>query len=291
MKPLHFDQINPQTGTLFRWDDPNLRFVDGIGMFLEPGDPGFVPYAAAPPVSTETPKTKKRMAKTDYIKNNDAEFSAQLTAFKNAIGAYTATFGLTPLQISTQANDADYFAYVVACQDIAVKSGQQYTGWRDILRDGGAPPASGVPMAPVFPAAVAAVAPGVEARFRALVKLIKAHGSYNPPIGEVLGIEGPSLSGPDFATFKPVLTLEPQGGQVLVRWNWQGYRGFLDAIEICVDRGDGEGFQLLTIDTTPGYTDTAPFPAAAARWSYKAIFRVGDQRVGQWSDVTTIAVG
>ncbi|MCB1089281.1 MAG: hypothetical protein KDM63_19750, partial [Verrucomicrobiae bacterium] len=77
----------------------------------------------------------------------------------------------------------------------------------------------------------------------------------------------------------------------LVRWGWQGEGAFLDAIELCVDREDGQGFRLLTIDTTPSYVDTTPIPATAARWSYKAIYRVGDARVGQWSAVSTIAVG
>ena len=58
-----------------------------------------------------------------------------------------------------------------------------------------------------------------------------------------------------------------------------------------MDRGDGKGFGLLTYDTTPGYTDTAPFPAAPAKWIYKAIYRVGDAQVGLWSKPVTITVG
>lgn len=294
MKPLHFGQINPLTGTPFRFGDPNLKFVDGIGMYLEPGDPGFVPYGPPPNDFSSVErksKPKKAMPKSDYIKSNDAEFSAQLTAFKLAIGDYAAALGLSAGQVTAQANDADYFAYTLACQGLMTQGGKQYTAWRDILRDGGAPPASGVPMPPTFPTAVTAVAPGIEARFRALVQSIKTHPAYNEAMGLALGIEGESQSGPDFATFKPVFTLEHQGGQVFVRWGWQGQGAFLDAIELCVDRGDGQGFRLLTIDTTPGYLDTEPMPAQAARWTYKAIYRVGDDRVGQWSDVAMIAVG
>jgi hypothetical protein len=55
-----------------------------------------------------------------------------------------------------------------------------------------------------------------------------------------------------------------------------------------VDRGSG--FTLLAQDTTPGDLDTPP-PATAAKWSCRAIFRVGDHRVGQWSDVVSITVG
>ncbi len=48
---------------------------------------------------------------------------------------------------------------------------------------------------------------------------------------------------------------------------------------------------MLAIDTTPGYTDTQPFPSAPAKWTYQAIYRVGDSRVGQWSNPVSIAVG
>jgi len=57
--------------------------------------------------------------------------------------------------------------------------------------------------------------------------------------------------------------------------------------EIEVDRGDGKGFALLTYDSTPNYIDTAPFPNAPTKWTY----RVGDHRVGQWSKPATVAVG
>jgi hypothetical protein len=110
-------------------------------------------------------------------------------------------------------------------------------------------------------------------------------------IGELLGIEGAVLSGPDYATLKPVLKPKLSGGYVLVGWGWLGFSQFLDSLEILVDRGTGAGYVPLTIDTTPDYLDTAPSPATPAKWMYKAIFRVGDQRVGQWSDPVSINVG
>jgi len=62
-------------------------------------------------------------------------------------------------------------------------------------------------------------------------------------------------------------------------------------IEILVDRGNGQGFVTLCQDTTPDYLDTTPAPATPAKWTYKAIFRVGDQRVGQWSDEVSTTIG
>jgi hypothetical protein len=63
MKPLHWNATNPFTGRPFVWGDPNLRFVDGKGVYLEPGDPGFVPYdtpAPAPPPKQKKPFRRKK---------------------------------------------------------------------------------------------------------------------------------------------------------------------------------------------------------------------------------------
>jgi hypothetical protein len=298
MRLLHWDDLNPHSilpNQPYLWDDGNLFFgPDGLGYAREPGDPGFIPYLppAPSPVSTPT-QTRKRtkMAKSDYIKNRDAEFSNQLTTFKLNIGAYSTLLALTPAQITAQAADADYFAYTVACQEICAQCAQQWTAWRDLIREGGTPPVSGMPAGAVFPTVVTAVPPGIEARFRALVKQIKAHPAYNSGIGEALGIEGSVHTGPDFSILKPQLSLELSGGLVLIRWSWLGYSAYLDMVEILVDRGIGQGFVTLCQDTTPDYLDTTPAPATPAKWTYKAIFRVGDQRVGQWSDEVSSIIG
>ena len=60
-------------------------------------------------------------------------------------------------------------------------------------------------------------------------------------------------------------------------------------IELQVDRGTG--FVFLANDTTPGYTDTHPFPATPTKWTYRAIYRVGDSQVGIWSKPVSITVG
>jgi hypothetical protein len=69
----------------------------------------------------------------------------------------------------------------------------------------------------------------------------------------------------------------------------QGDSAFLDMIELQVGRGDGHGFVLLAMDTTPNYTDTVT-PTAPAKRTYRGIYRVGDARVGQWSNEVSINV-
>ena len=269
------------------WDDPNLRWGDP-SILLEPGDPGYVsdPTSASFP-ATSTPKRKHTMPKSDFIKARDAQFADQLLLFKTNIGGYSAALALTAPQVSAQAVDADYFAYALAVQQTCSNCSQQWTTWKDLMRDGGDPGTA--PVTASFPTpAPAVVAPGIEARFRALVRQIKAHANYTPAIGEALGIEGAAQTGPDFSTFKPVLKLKLSGGQPFVGWDWQSQSAFLDQIEIQVNRGTG--YVLLATDTTPGYLDTAPAPAGGAKWTYKAIYRVGDQRVGQWSDEASITI-
>ena len=100
--------------------------------------------------------------------------------------------------------------------------------------------------------------------------------------------EGAAQTGPDFSTLKPLLKLKLNGGQAFVGWDWQGQSAYLDLVEIQVNRGTG--YVLLATDTTPGYLDTFAAPAGGAKWTYKAIYRVGDQRVGQWSDEASITV-
>ena len=283
MKPIFWDD-----GT--RWDDPNA-YWGSPSYRLEPGDPGYVPVAGDGTFTQTTKKKKNTMPKQDYIQAADDAFAAQLTKFKTGVGGYSALLGVTAAQMAAQAADADCFAYVLACQKIMQDGAQQWTAWKNLERAGGSVPASGAPVPPAFPAAVGAVTPGIEVRFRALVKQIKANASYNEAIGEALGIEGAVHAPPPGAGFQPVLSLELRGGQVYILWGWQGNRAFLDSCEIHADRGDGHGFALLVIDTTPNYTDTTPLPATPGRWKYKAIYRKGDARTGQWSDEVAITVG
>lgn len=288
MKPLLWDAINPFTGLPFTWDDPNLRWGDP-SYYLEPGDPGFVPYPGQTASQPTLKPKRKRMAKSDYIAQNDDLFAAQLQTFKTGIGAYATALGVTPAQITAQAADADYFGYVVACQGIMQGGSQQWTAWKNLTRGGGTPPPAGAPVAPVFPTAVAAVALGVEVRFRALVKSIKAHPNYNDAIGQTLGIEGPQQAGPDLATIQPEITAALSGNAVQIGWGWGGNSAFLDMLELQVDRGSG--WTLLAYDTTPNYTDSTALPATPTKWKYRAIWRVGDQQVGLWSNTVEVVVG
>ena len=230
------------------------------------------------------------MPKSNYISPNDLAFVAQMFKFKNNIGGYAVVLSVSPAQVASQAADADYLGWVVSCQQTMIGAAQQWTGWKNFTRAGGAAPPAGAPVLPTFPATVSAVMAGVEARFRQLVKQIKANANYNTSIGEALGIEGAEQTGPDLATIQPDITATIVGSHVEIGWTFQGFAAFLDQCEMQVDRGDGKGRVFLVIDSTPGYNDTQSFPATPTKWTYWAIFRVGDVQVGLWSKPVTITV-
>lgn len=231
------------------------------------------------------------MPRESYIKTNDDEFNAQLTTFANTIGNYVAVLGLDLTLVAAQADDAAYFKYVLTRQNMMRNATLQATTWKDTARFGGAASITGEPATPTFPAPVAPVAPGIEPRFRALAQSIKTNANSNEAMWDALGINGPEQTGPDLSTIQPLIGVKITGGEVAIKWGFAGHRDFLSSCEIQVNRGDGQGMVLLTIDTTPNYNDTTPFPATPTKWTYRAIYHVGDHRVGQWSSPVSVTVG
>ena len=116
----------------------------------------------------------------------------------------------------------------------------------------------------------------------------------------LVGVTRPMLAGIDSGKYLPGLDtlgliarqLGTSSSRLLAeaeRWVAR-LPAWLDLCELQVDRGDGKGFIPLAFDTTPGYTDTAPFPATPVKWTYRAIYRVGDTQVGIWSAPVSITV-
>ena len=105
-------------------------------------------------------------------------------------------------------------------------------------------------------------------------------------IGQTLNILALKAPHVDLDSLQPVLSVKFVNDQPFLDWAKAG----MEALEIEVDRGNG--FTLLTIDTHPGHLDTAPLPApgTTALWRYRGIYRLKDQRVGQWSAVLEVAM-
>jgi len=227
-----------------------------------------------------------------YFPIRQADQTLWLENFRNKIGGYATALGLTPTQVTDLVGRCDWLRYLLsswlpaarawnlACTQ-AVKLAQTGTS--------GAAVALPVFTPPTLPAGVTPQDEGALDFIFDRIAEIKENDDCTDSMCSDLRIIGSEESAPDFTTLAPELSATINGNQVDLGWTWQGYGKFLDQCEIHVDRGNG--WQVLTFDTTPGYTDTTPLPATVTRWKYRAIFRVDDQQVGQWSAELSVAVG
>ena len=226
------------------------------------------------------------MPKSYYLPADEPGKGAWLNNLSAKLPTYAAALGLTAADTTSTTADDAFFTYCLNSVGQVAAYSQQWTAYKNSARNGNAAALGAFPAAPVLPTpAPAMVAPGIFGRATALVARIKVAPGYTDSIGQTLQLIGADQT-VDVSTMKPVITAQLDAGQVDIGWTKQG----MDGIEIQVDRGTG--FVFLAIDTIPGYTDTAPMPAAgqSALWKYKGIYRQGDDRVGQWSDVVSIPV-
>jgi hypothetical protein len=215
------------------------------------------------------------------------------TTFANEIKIIGPGIGLAPAQIAATVADNLWLIYLLQAWLPSTRNwstsgtnamAEAQTG------DGTKLMVLPVYVVPALPDGAVPVNTGALNRIFALVQDIKNDGKCSDKDQAALGIVGSQQPGPDWTTLQPVFTVSIIGGQVVIKWNFGGYAAFLDAIELQVDRNDGKGFGLLAMDTTPGYTDTQPFPAAKTVWTYRAIYLANDARVGVWSQSVSIAV-
>lgn len=224
------------------------------------------------------------MAKDYFIPSTDGDKRTWLSNFAGKLPTYAPTVGITdPEAAATQADNL-FFAFVCDAQNQYSQTAQNWTAYKNAARSGGA--MADMPTTPDLGAAPTAVPPNIFGRVSALAARIKKHPGYTQAMGEDLGIIGPDRT-IDPNALKPILKLTLHAGHPNVGWTKQG----MDGLEILVDRGTG-AFAFLALDTIPDYLDTAPLPAAgsSAVWKYKAIYRLADEQVGQWSDVASLSV-
>ena len=226
------------------------------------------------------------MPKGPAIPKDDLGKCQWLSNLSSKLPAHAATVGVTPAEVTSTQADNLYFTWVCKAKDFYSTATQQWTAYKNAAREGTGVTLGDLPAAPNLGGVPDPVAPGIFTRAAALAGRIKKHSGYTEAIGQNLGIIGADQT-VDLTAMKPVLTLTLQAGHPNVGWTKQG----MGALEIWVDRGTGT-FAFLALDSEPDYLDTAPLPApgTSAVWKYKAIYRLHDEQVGQWSDVASISV-
>lgn len=228
------------------------------------------------------------MAKKSFLPKDDEGKLLWLNNFSNKLGGYAAKYGLTAGEVTDMVDSETYFTFWfthrVQSQEYVAKLTAYKNELRDGVKPGGTP--SVVPSPPLPGTPPTAVAPGIFVRTASLGNRIKSHTSYTLADGSDLGLEGAEET-IDIINIKPILDVMLAGGVPRIKWKKQG----TDGIELHVMR-NGAPYAFLAVDTVPDYDDTFPLPAAgqSAVWKYKAIYRLGDERIGQWSDEVSVTV-
>ena len=223
----------------------------------------------------------------DFIPTSDrgkADFLENLAA---KLGGYATLLGLTPAEVASVQADAAMFNCVLDMQEAYKTFKKDLTKFKDTLRDGDPDPLGPFPANPALPPPPAPVDKNIFGRTRSLVTRIKAAAAYNKAIGEDLGIVGDEHV-IDIPNLKPELKGRVEAGRPVINWT----KGPADALDIYVDRLDGAGFVFLVTSLKPNYIDKFPFPAGTLSvvYDYKAIYRIDDKQVGQFSDPIRVTV-
>ena len=233
------------------------------------------------------------MRRNSYYPLRQNDQIVWLANFSNKLPGLATVLGLTAGQVTAAVADCGWLIYTLQAW---LPAGRAWSlACTDAVADAQTGAGTGLMVLPVFtapplPNGVVAVNTGALTRIFALVQSLKEDGKCSEANATNLRIVGAAQTGPDLAIVQPIIAASLSGNQVNIKWGWGGNSAFLDSCEIQVDRNDGKGYGLLTIDTTPGYTDTQPFPAAAAKWTYKAIYRLDDAQVGLWSQPVSVIV-
>jgi hypothetical protein len=285
MRTATWDSSDPE----MYFDNPNLIWASPAYL-LTPGDDGYVhPFSSV----NQTKHQTKTMKKNNFYPMRQGDQIVWLGNVDNKLPGHATALGLIAGQVTAIQSDCLWLIYILQLWLPAARSWS--LACTDALAEAQTGTGSAVQVLPVFtpptlPTGTVAVQPGALARIFNAVQAIKDSGKCTDAIGDDLGFFGSTATPPDLTNIQPVIDATISGHQVFIKWNWGGNAAYLDMIELQVDRNDGKGFVLLAYDTTPGYTDTAAFPAVKTIWTYRAIYHVGETQVGVWSNAVSLAV-
>jgi hypothetical protein len=198
------------------------------------------------------------MAKSDYVPTADNDFLAWLDNFIAQADARRADLGLSEAALSTLKSAGAETRAKSAASVQAQAAARHATEEKKASRR------------------------AAEASARAIARQIKAGDGYTEALGALLGIVGPE-DATDLASLKPVLTGVDQTGGVVVL-SFPKLR--TDGINIYeMDETTGK-YAFLARDTVAPYVDNRPLrdPAKPELRRYTAVYVVGDEEVGQYSD-------
>jgi len=176
--------------------------------------------------------------------------------------------------------------FAITSIDTAKTYAQSWTSLKDNARGGdGTTPIATFPTPVDVTTPPTAVAPGIEGRFRELVRQIKANSAYTQEMGEDLGIVAPEDTTELTA---PQLTAKMEGGQPVISF----VKSKSDGIRLYSKRSGEDAFSFLAVDTRSPYTDSRPnlILGTPETREYYAYYIKNDEQVGSQSAVVSINV-
>ena len=231
------------------------------------------------------------MATQYFLERTDAGRAEWLNNFAPKLAEHATALGIDAPTLSFVTNAAAFVNFLLAIELQLKTNLNEWTAFKRVHLRG----KQGDTFSTTLPTLVslgatppAAPTELIMPRILKLVNTIKNHPNYTESIGRDLRIIGAAENIPDTASWQPKFKLSINAGKVIIKW----VKGKASSIDFYVDRGRGEGFQYLGYDTRSPYEDAITLPAGAApqNWTYRAIYRLGDTQVGQFSLPVSILV-
>ncbi len=225
-----------------------------------------------------------------FLPGNDDERHTWGLNFSAKLPLYAAKYGISKEEVVAVEAGLAWFGAILAYQKAFVTFGNNITAYKLALRNGLAKGATLSPLsipAPKLPDGEPA--PGVFELVTSIAGRIKNTRGYAEADGKDLGIIGAEIVPPDYNTLTPALKVtKGNGGHPELKWGKQQ----MPQLEICVDRGEGKGWETVVTSNQAHFLDQHPLPAAgsSAVWRYKAIYKLKDVQTGQWCEPVSISV-
>jgi hypothetical protein len=221
------------------------------------------------------------------IPRDDAGKLALLQHLNASLPNYAVALEVSTDDLAQLKTGLDGFDFCLKAQESAINYSNALFAFKRVLRDGPKDTVINAPALPVLPTTPTGFYPDIFGFLGALISRIKKHKNYTEAIGKALNIISTHSPAIDPTSLQPILTADFQGGHPVLHWKSNG----ADALEIEADYGTGS-FSLISIQLSPGYQDNSPLPPAgtAVVWRFRAIYRIHDQQVGQWSAILEVSV-
>jgi hypothetical protein len=204
------------------------------------------------------------MSKSSYIPNADGDFLIWHNHFTSHLVEQQAVLGLSNEEVALVAADNQKLNATFTAAAHAAAVSKQATSEKTLSKN------------------------GAETNSRAIARRIKAGANYSKSMGELLRIEGAEDT-TDMSAMKPNLTAADSGGGK-IQLAFTKYK--TNGVNIYSKREGEDEFSFLARSTVSPYVDTRPgaAPGKAEVRKYKAVYVLGDDEVGQFSDQINVAL-